>query len=377
MTWAPEALAPTKEERELWDWFIDGQLFSRPADKVAREYFLNAIAYPLQHPGQRVASVPLLIGTEGGTGKSTLMETIPRLLFGPTNVSTATQAEIESSFNDWQAESQILCLPEIWIGGHRDAEKLANRLKDSVTNPSLRVHPKGLKGYTQPNRTTILATSNYENAVALREGDRRWGIHVTLAKRMSAGDATTLYQFLHGPRGAGVLREIFMTRDLTRFNPFGEPPLTEGKKLVIAASRSDAEAAIFDAWTNRDFPFDRDLFILDDVRSVLAGQGTDISLRRISDIVRRPPIGATQLPGRPRVCANRNGVGAEPFRRYDRRYVVWAARNANVWRSATDSGISRHFAEGTPPVAQVTPPQPAAAAVDKTGPAASPTPDAA
>jgi hypothetical protein len=355
--WAPDEIHPTREELDLWDWFINGQLFAGPADKTARDYFLDAIAYPLQHPGDRVASVPLLIGLEGGTGKSTLTEIVPRLLFGHRNVSTATQAEIESSFNDWQTGSQILCLPEIWIGGHRDAEKLANRLKDSVTSPVLRVHPKGLKGYSQPNRTTILATSNHENAVALSDGDRRWGIHVTSANKMPVGDARRLYDLLDGPRGPGVLRHIFMARDLSNFNPRGEPPLTEGKRLVIAASRSDAETAILDAWTNRDFPFDRDLVVLEDIREVLAAQGVDAGLRKIGDFLRRAPISATRLPLRPRVHATRQGAGGLPFRRYDRRTMVWAVRNANVWNSATESVISRHFSDGTPPVAHVTPPQ--------------------
>lgn len=355
MPWLAEEIEPTAEELDLWNWFIDGQLFAGANDQTAREYFLNAIAYPLQNSGHRVASVPLLIGAEGGTGKSTLTETVPRLLFGATNVSTATQAEIESSFNDWQAESQILCLPEIWIGGHRDAEKLANRLKDSVTNPIMRVHPKGLKGYSQPNRTTILATSNYENAVVLRDGDRRWGIHVTNAQKMAEVDARKLYGFLNSPRAPGVLRHIFMARDLANFNPFGEPPLTEGKTLVIAASRSDAEDAALDAWINKDFPFDRDLVLLEEIREVLATSGIEISLRKIGDFLRRPPINATRLPGRPRLRANRQGAGDLHCRHYNRRSIVWAVRNANAWRSASESAISRHFAEGTPPVAQVTP----------------------
>jgi hypothetical protein len=347
--WIQEELEPTNEELDLWRWFIEDQLFGGPNDATARDYFLDSIAYPLQFPGRRVASVPLLIGTEGGTGKSTLMEGVPQLLFGPRNVSTATQAEIESSFNDWQAESQILCLPEIWIGGHRDAEKLANRLKDSVTNPVMRVHPKGLKGYSQPNRTTILATSNYENAVVLRDGDRRWGVHVTTARKMSPSDAARLHDFLKGPRGVPVLQQLFRRRDLSGFNAFGEPPLTDGKRLVIAASRSDVEDALVEAWTAAEFPFDRDLVVLEDVQGILEGKGLDASMRKIGDLLRRQPIGAVRLTSRPRLNTQRT-VGNDPVgRRYEQRMVVWAVRNPTIWRMAGEKAINRHFEKGAHP----------------------------
>jgi hypothetical protein len=347
--WMPKELRPTAQETEAWNWFILKQLFGGPNDQAIRDYFLDAIAYPLQHPGNRVASIPLLIGAEPGTGKSTLTEVVPRRIFGPRNVSAVTQAEIESNFNDWQAGSLILCFPEIWIGGHRDAEKLANRLKDSVTSPVLRIHPKGLKGYSQSNRTTMLATSNYENAVSLREGDRRWGVHVTNAPKMSPADAQRLYEFLNSDRAPGVLRWIFARRDLSDFNPFGAPPSTAGKTIVIAASRSDAEDAIVEAWSNNEFPFDRDLVVLEDIRDLLARARLETSLRKIGDFLRRPPISATRLSARPRLNARRP-TPLDPYgRHYEGRKSVWAVRNVSVWTAASETAVGKHFENSSPP----------------------------
>ena len=232
-----------------------------------------------------MASVPLLIGEEFGSGKSTLLERVPMLLYGTRNVTIATQSEIESGFNDWLANAQIVCFPEIWLGAHREAERLANRLKDVVTNPVLRVHPKGIRGYSQPNRATILATSNYENAVNLREGDRRWGVHVTNAPKCARRMLGRCIDFSIN-RGAGVLRHIFMQRDLAAFSPDGEPPLTVGKKLVIAASRSPAQAELVDAFEHNEDPFDWDLFVMEDLRGLLVRRGLD---ERISVITSSPP----------------------------------------------------------------------------------------
>jgi hypothetical protein len=355
--WTPAAVHLTAEEQQIWDWFIDDHLFRRPDDKEARDYFLNALAYPLQAPGRRVASVPLLIGEQYGTGKSTLMDVVPRLVYGDRNVTVATQAEIESSFNDWQANAQIVCFPEIWMGG-RDAKKIANDLKDKITSDVLRVHPKGLKGYSQRNRATLLGTSNYEDAVHLREGDRRWGVHITDAPRMTSQQSAALYGFLNSERAPGVLRHILMSRDLSGFNPASEPPMTAGKRRVIAASRSPIEAEIVDLFDSREPPFDRDLFVLECLRSALQGRVpgvADISFRKLAEYVYGKPIAAVRLPGRRRIKARLpvGPPGTASFLRLDGKHGVWCLRNHAQWEAASDKDIARHLEDGSPALTAV------------------------
>lgn len=353
--WGPAVLQPSAEEQEIWDWFIYGHLFRHPEDQPMLDYFLNALAFPLQNPGHRVASVPLLIGEQFGSGKSTLMERVPRLVFGSRNVTIATQSEIESGFNDWHANAQIVCVPEIWMGGGANAKRIANDLKDKITNDMLRVYPKGLKGYTQTNRATILGTSNFENAVHLREGDRRWGIHVTDAPKMTPDQAASLYGFLNSDRAAGVLRHILLNRDLSRFNPAGEPPMSLCKARVIAASRSPIEAEIVELFQDREPPFDSDLFTFEWLISCLRSRIPDIDKvapRRLAEYVQGKPISAVRLDGRKRIHAARSieGVGSLHM---DGKHGVWCIGDPAIWGTARDREIARHLEDGSPPLSLV------------------------
>lgn len=348
--WTPVVLQPTSEEQEVWNWFIYEHLFRRPEDQAMRDYFLNVLAYPLQHPGRRVASVPLLIGEQYGSGKSTLMEKVPRLVFGNRNVTIASQSEIESNFNDWHGNAQIVAVPEIWMGGGANARKIANDLKDKITNDMLRVHPKGLRGYTQANRATILGTSNFENAVHLREGDRRWGIHVTDAPKMTPPQAAALYGLLNSDRAAGVLQYILRNRDLSGFNPAGEPPMSFGKVRVIAASRSPIEAEIVELFQDREPPFDRELFTFEWLIACLRGRIPDIDKvapRRLAEYVQGKPISAVRLDGRKRIRATRpiEGVGSLHL---DGKHGVWCIGDATIWAAARDRDIARHLEDGSP-----------------------------
>lgn len=353
--WSPARLHPTAEELDLWRWFIEDHLFRRPEDGPARDYFLNVLAYPLQNPGRRVASVPLLIGESYGSGKSTLFERIPRLVFGTRNVTVVTQSEIESGFNDWHNNAQVVCFPEIWMGASRDAERVANDLKDKITSDVLRVHPKGLKGFSQTNRATLLATSNHEDAVYLRDGDRRWGVHVTDAPKMAAMDSQRLYAFLESNRAPGVLREILFRRDLSQFNPAGEPPTTAGKKIAIAASRSPLADEILEAIDNRESPFDRDLVTIEDIRTFLQVHGyrrREVSARRIALILKANPISATLL-GRKRIYAGLpvSGVNTSVSQAVKRN--VWCLRGTAAWCTASETAIAKHLRDGSPALAPV------------------------
>jgi hypothetical protein len=350
--WAPPDLQPTADEQRLWDWFIDEHLFRRPEDKAGRDYFLDALAFPLQHPGRRVASVPLLIGEQPGSGKSTLVERVPRLVFGDRNVTVVTQSELESGFNDWHANAQMICFPEIWMGG-ANAKKIANDLKDKITNDMLRVYPKGLKGYSQPNRATLLGTSNYEDAIHLREGDRRWGVHITDAPKLTPEQSKALYSFLESDRAPGVLRSILRSRDLSAFNPAGDPPMTAGKCRVIAASRSVVEAEIVELFENREPPFDRDVFSLDWVRTALIDRvpGSEkIAPRKLAAYVQTKPISAVRLTGRKRIKAKRTLAipGASSWLELDGKHGIWCIRNAAAWEAAPDKDIAHHLETGAP-----------------------------
>lgn len=333
--YAPPDLEPRPEELATFNWLVD-RLFGE--EHKARDYALDSLAYILQCPGGRIASVPLLIGQAYGSGKSSLYEVVPRLLFGSGNVRSATKSEVDSDFNDWLANAQVVCLPEIWMAGARNAQDLANRLKDTITSDILRIHPKGMKGYEQTNRVSLFATSNYSNAVHIQEGDRRWGIHITSAQKMTEAEVHRLYnEFLLTERAPGVLRYIFRSRSLAAFSPTTAPPNTSAKEEVIEASYSPAKRELVAAWREEESPFDRDLVMIDDVRNRLQFSGANprqLSNQMIADILREHPINATRTKDQKRIRGTRARL--------------WIVRRQEMWKDASEGAMRSHFEKAAP-----------------------------
>jgi hypothetical protein len=351
-------LKPTLSERRLLARFLR-HLFPRKSDHAWLKHLLDTLAFLVQHPGQRTTFTMILVGAVEGSGKSTLMEAIPRLLFGQHNVSTVSTHELESNFTDWLARAWIVVFSEISLGRSKEATRIANALKDNQTNPYLRIVEKGRPGRTQRNHVTFFATSNDEtHALHLSAFDRRAGVCATSAPRMPTHLAATLHAFLQSPRGAAVLRYLAMRRNLSDFSPHAAPPVTVAKRHMIEASRDSIHAEIVEAFERRDSPFDRELVTASNVRGCLIGRGVPInnlSDRRIGQYLRAEPINARPLEHQVRLSNNSLGT----------RSRFWVLRNIGYWRTATAQSINEHLRTGALPF-NVTPSTDSAAPPDKT-----------
>ena len=351
-------LKPTLSERRLLGRFLR-HLFPRKSDQAWLKHLLDTLAFLVQHPGQRTTFTMILVGAVEGSGKSTLMEAIPRLLFGQHNVSTVSTHELESNFTDWLARAWIVVFSEISLGRSKEATRIANALKDNQTNPYLRIVEKGRPGRTQRNHVTFFATSNDEtHALHLSAFDRRAGVCATSAPRMPTHLATSLHSFLQSPRGAAVLRYLAMKRNLSDFSPHAAPPVTVAKRHMIEASRDSIHAEIVESFERRESPFDRELVTASDVRGCLIGRGVtvnNLSDRRVGQYLRAEPINAQPLEHQIRVPNNSSGTRAR----------FWVLRNAGFWRAATAQSINEHLRTGALPF-NMTHPTYSAATPDKT-----------
>jgi hypothetical protein len=230
LSWNPQPLAPTPDERELWSNFLDHLLPPSDSDAAGfRAWVMQALAWLLADGTRRLPVAVLLVGAQG-CGKSTLLEEVPRALFGRANVATVTAAEIESPFTDWLAEARIVTMPELRMGSARDARRVADNLKAIITSDEARIHPKGAKGYTQKNVVSVLASSNHPDALHLEDDDRRWAVCMSPAVRMPDCLAEALYALLKGARGPGVLKTIFNEASSAGFRPHQLPAISAAKQ---------------------------------------------------------------------------------------------------------------------------------------------------
>ena len=366
---APDPIRPTRVELRQLARFLR-HMFPRGSDLVWLKHLLDTYAYLLQNPGERVSFTMILVGAIEGSGKSTLMEAIPRLLFGEHNVITASNHELASDFTDYLARAWIVVYAEIALGRDRDATRIANNLKDNQTNRILRIVEKNRAGRSIRNRTTFLATSNDEtHALQISQFDRRSGVCATSAKSMPTALSTPLYAFLNSQRAAGVLRQLLLSRDVTQFNPAAAPPATDAKAKLIEHSREPIHAELVEAWQMRDAPFDRDFGSIESVRMCLFGRNIDVrnlSDKRLGDLLRRPPISAAKFDHQRRIVSGKLNM--------NKRVRLWVWRDSDTWMQMPDSVLRRHLESGGPPLEAIS-----TAAQDPKGPtrANEPTTDAA
>jgi hypothetical protein len=338
-----EEIPPNRSERILLLRFLR-HLFPRGADLSWLRHLLDTYAYLVQRPGERASFMMILVGEVQGSGKSTLMEQIPRLLFGHHNVATVSTHELESQFTDWLARAWIVVFAEVSLGRNREAARIANALKDNQTNAYLRIIEKGRPGRTQRNRVTFLGTSNDEtHALHLSQFDRRAGICSTSARRMPSKLASDVYAFLQSQRAAGVLRYLARKRAIQQFNPNVAPPASAAKLRMIEESRDPVHAELLEAWERREAPFDKDLVTVKEVRFCLANRGVNertLSDRRISQYLRATPINAQPMEHQVRL--NKQSA--------NERVRIWVLRNIHIWRRQSSTCISRHLLRGEMPL---------------------------
>lgn len=320
-----EPLTPKIHELEAWDFLI-----SRIKDPHYRRWLMQFYGFVLRNPGVKITQAPLLFSEIPGTGKSTLMSTIPSLLFGWKYVNQVTNDMLNKSFNATMADSWFIVLDELKTnGGRQDRAQLANKMKPWITDAQISIERKGLDVYQVPNRLQITATSNYDDAVQIDDDDRRWAVSEMGGKAMTAPEIADLYDgFLNTPRAAGVLKHIFSEVSLVGFSPTGKAPRTAGRTRVVATSLGVWETKLIDAALSGVPPFDHDLVKLEDVRALLMGVNAPQTLK-LASLLRRPPFNCEQL---------RLDIG---------RLYAW--RNASQWRAQSAGVIKHHMSTGERP----------------------------
>jgi hypothetical protein len=331
----PDMLPGTANEIALIESFWD-YCFPREEDKEFGEYLKQFYGHVVQHPSVKIASAPLMVSKEFGTGKTTMMFDIPRAIVGTHSTKLVSNKVLRSAFSDYLAGAHFLHFDEVHINGKWDSDDTANSMKNLITGKTVEIHPKGMKPYNIPNRVFITATSNYEDAITLPTDDeRRWGVYYlrpTLMLSTSAKESFfgVLHKFINSPRGASVLRWYFSKVDLAGFDPQRAPPTTSAKRDMIGKSQSLDVQVIRDALQERCGPFAKDVGTLDAVKMFLhAETGREYPSVATRYLIQKAVPGAIAF-GQQRTAGST-------------RVSMWAWRNLDKWSQATPHEIANEI----------------------------------
>lgn len=214
---------------------------AEPMLEVIRElenwrWFLQWLAYPLQHPGAKLFTAALVWSREQGTGKS-FIGRVMREMYGPKNSTTITSAQLASQFNSWAANKQFIVGEEV---SDYAAKGDTHALKSLITEPTIQVRRMYTEPYEVPNCANFYFSSNEPAPLRIEGADRRFYV-ATLANQRSPQFWKKLDTW-RVAGGAAALHHYLLNKvDVSDFDPQGRAPSTNEKRLVVYAGMSEVE----------------------------------------------------------------------------------------------------------------------------------------
>ena len=231
-SWNGWGCAPEAGNVKPWHEFME-YLFGG-SEHEHKRWFEQWLAYPLQHPGEKLYSAVVVWGVQQGTGKTLVGHTMFRI-YGA-NSTEIGDRDLSSTHNEWAENKQFVVGDEITGGDKRNS---ADRMKSMITQRLLRLNPKYIPSYTVPDRINYYFTSNHPDAFFLEDTDRRFFIHEVRSKPHEGTFYRDYVRWLDEEGGAEHLFHYLLQLDCNDFDPQGHAPSTSSKTEMIANGRSD------------------------------------------------------------------------------------------------------------------------------------------
>jgi hypothetical protein len=237
-TWPGWGCYPAEGSVQPWEelmayMFNVEDIPERAKDRV---WFEQWLAYPLQHPGEKLYTAAVFWGTRHGTGKSLIGYSMIKI-YGK-NGTEIGDRDLHSSFNECMENKQFIMGEEI-TGG--DKRAVADHMKSMITQKQIRLNVKYIPSYTIDDCINYYFTSNHPDAFFLEDTDRRFFIHEINAPPKPFKFYTDYMTWLNGS-GANALFDYLLKIDCTGFNPQGAAPMTVSKQEMIDNGKSDIAA---------------------------------------------------------------------------------------------------------------------------------------
>ena len=186
----------------------------------------------------------LLASTTQGVGKSTLGVRVLTPLVDEHNASTPGESDVvNSQFNDWAANKRLAVVNEIYSG---QSWRAYNRLKSTITDPSIVVNIKYIPAHTMANWVHIFACSNSTLPLKLEQTDRRWFVPTLTEEKWPKETFDRFYGWLKSG-GLSIIMDAAMKWPSSDYVQPGEPaPETDRKKEMAYDSLSPAIRDVVD-----------------------------------------------------------------------------------------------------------------------------------
>lgn len=215
-------------------------------EPTERLILLDWMTHIVQNIGDRINWAILLQGTQGG-GKTYFTRILQGILG-----SNATQLDpnqfTKGTFSGWAYGSVLNIVEEIRISGD-NRWSIIDRMKPYITNDTIQVEEKFCDSRTVPNFTSYFLLTNYQDALPITSGDRRYCVLYSRCQseehlfEMLGGESETnayfVRLFTETDRRMDAICHYFMNRQISEgFSPKGRAPKTLSREKMIGYSVS-------------------------------------------------------------------------------------------------------------------------------------------
>lgn len=314
---------------------------------VTCEYFLDWLAYHLQFPDSKPLTAMVSISPKKGTGKS-WFHLIMRWLLGPNLVSFTGGDELYSTFDDVYVQKRNVFFDEMpRPSAMRNKGDPMAKLKRFITSPRTTLRPMH-KPSKEMRVGTIFITCNEVEALAdfTSEEERRFCIMLCLEEKRPVDYYRRLFAWsgdedTPGP-GMAKLAGYLMQRDLSRFNPKGEPPRTAARAYVQQANISDEAKFLRELVAEGSPPFDKDLGRVQGLLNQLETLFKPAVLKGLNFTTRSLPSALREIGGKQ--------LGVDGKRKAtNSTYTAWCWRNFDAWDDRKPAAFIEYLETGEVP----------------------------
>jgi hypothetical protein len=216
-------------------------------------HLIEALAWNFQKPGKKLLYA-LLLQSKEGAGKSIIRDIAEEIL-GPHNVKMISNQTLHEKYTAWGKDICLL-FPDELMGHYR--LELTERFKAWITERLFEVRDMYGVVYTQPNKFNVIAFTNHQDALVLKDAERRWCV---LLSNQPVKDVDTYYAPLWDWRRQNIdkIYNYFLNYDLSKFNRYKRAPETSGKTELIRRTATSLETFLRDALEDKCWPMQGDV----------------------------------------------------------------------------------------------------------------------
>jgi Family of unknown function (DUF5906) len=213
------------------------------------DHIIAWLACRVQHPKEKINHA-LVLGGAPKIGKDTLLEAVVRTV-GEWNFQNIKLNHLAGKNNSF-LKALIVRLNEARDVGEQgtvDRYRLYDHMKDLLAAPpnTIRVNEKYINEYFILNRSAMVITTNYRDALYLPPDDRRH--YVAFSERRGEEFPAAFWNEFWGwyeDGGFAHVAGLLYQHDLSGFDPKPEPPKTDAFRYMVSADLTSEYSDIAD-----------------------------------------------------------------------------------------------------------------------------------